>query len=109
MIHLVEDDVTSLEEVATVIGSLCHFALCGASFLSDFHPKLACDAFIKWKNLYSEVFSILIRLCLRANNRVLFQLLSSPIGQQDQINAFEFHQISEKVLTKKYFPMFCVP
>lgn len=103
MIHLIEDNITNLEEVATVIGSLRHFALCGASFLSNSHPTVACDAFIKWKNLYSEVFSILIRLGLRANNRVLFQLLSNPIIQQEQMNAFQFHQTSEKIFTKKYF------
>lgn len=72
MIHLVEDNVTSLEEVATVIASLWHFALCGASFLSNSHPIITCDAFIKWKNLYSEVYSVLIRLGLRANNRTFF-------------------------------------
>ena len=103
MIHLVEDNVTSLEEVATVIASLRHFALCGASFLSNSHPIVACDAFIKWKNLYSEVYSVLIRLGLRANNRTFFQLLSNPVIQQEQTNAFQFHQISEKIFTKKYF------
>ena len=103
MIHLIEDNVTSLEEVATVIGSLRHFALCGASFLSNSYPTVACDAFIKWKNLYSEVYSVLIRLGLRANNRTFFQLLSNPAIQQEQTNAFQFHQISEKIFTKKYF------
>ena len=103
MIHLIEDNVTGLEEVATVIASLRHFALCGASFLSKSYPTVACDAFIKWKNLYSEFYSVLIRLGLRANNRTFFQLLSNPVIQQEQTNAFQLHQISEKLFTKKYF------
>ena len=104
VMHLIEDDVINLEEVAAVITSLRHFALCGASFLSKSYPKVACDAFIKWKNVYSEAYSILLRLGLRANNRALFQLLSDPIIQQEQMKAFQFHQISEKIFCKKYFP-----
>ena len=71
--------------------------------MSNSHPIVACDAFIKWRNLYSEVYSVLIRLGLRANNRTFFQLLSNPVIQQEQTNAFQFHQISEKIFTKKYF------
>ena len=104
IMNLVENNIITLEEVATVITSLRHFALCGASFLSKSHPKAACDAFIKWKSLYSEAYSILLRLGLRANNRALFQLFSDPIIQQEQMKAFQFHQLSEKIFCKKYFP-----
>ena len=103
MMHLVENDITSLEEVATVVGSLRHFALCGASFLLSSHPKIACDAFIRWKNLYAEVFSILIRLGLNSNNNLLFQLLSNPAIQKEEMDAFKFHNIREKMFTKKHF------
>ena len=104
---LVENGLATVDEIHTAVGSLRHFALCGASFLIDSKPNLAYDAFLKWKSLYSEAFSVLIRLGLRANNRVLFQVLSDPLIQKDekeQIKAFNFHQMSEKVFIEKNLP-----
>ena len=105
--HTIENGIVKGDEISTTIGSLRHFALCGASFLIDSKPDIAYDAFIKWKCLYSEVFSILIRLGLRANNRTLFQVLSDPLiqaGKEEQLKAFSFSQTNEEVFTQKYFP-----
>jgi hypothetical protein len=105
--NIAGDSISSLDEVSAAVGSMRHFALCGASFLIASQPRLVCDAFLKWKNLYSEALAILIRLGLRANNRTLFQVLSHPLIQRDekyQMEAFQFHQRREKIFVEKYLP-----
>ena len=104
--NLIQNAVATLSEMSSAVADLRHFTLCAASFLIGHFPTLAADAFIQWKNLFSEVHTILIRLGLRANNRVLFQLLDDPLlleSGEEQLKAFNFHQSIEKSFIQKYF------
>ena len=104
---LIQSGSSTLNEIASAVANLRHFILCAASFLQPHSPTLAADTFIQWKNVFSEIHSILIRLGLRANNRVLFQVLGDPLlrqNQEEQLKAFEVHQSCEKLFVRKYFP-----
>lgn len=104
---LVQNALASFNEVSAAVAELRHFIFCAASFLQSHFPSLATDTFIQWKNLFSEIHSVFTRLGLRANNRVLFQVLRDPLlleSGEEQLHAFEFHQSSEKIFIQKYFP-----
>ena len=104
---LIQSGSSTLNEIASAVANLRHFILSAASFLQHHSPTLAANTFIQWKNIFSEIHSILIRLGLRANNRVLFQVLGDPLlrqNQEEQLKAFEVHQSCEKLFVRKYFP-----
>lgn len=104
---LIRSAAATLDEISSAVADLRHFILCAASFLKDRFPELSINTFIQWKNLFSEIHSILIRLGLRANNRVLFQVLRDPLlveSREEQLRAFEFHQSTEKAFIQMHFP-----
>jgi len=105
---VLEGNVLSLDQLPSSINNCRQLVLSGAFSLKDAFPVESADAFIRWKSLFTELRTVLIRLGLGNCFRNAFKSIELNATKGDNAKK-EQVQSSFRASEKQFFQQFSLP